>query len=142
MKMKGQNEGQIRIVEAFLSVLIIFSAFALSANLTATQNRVRNDDLASVGLQALTMLDSDGSLAKYIGDGNWNDLRDAISLLLPTGVCFNMTVYNEQLQQVNTDVISNGGLSSQQVAFVEYVCASQEIAFHCYIIHLLLAVAS
>jgi hypothetical protein len=142
MKMKGQNEGQIRIVEAFLSVLIIFSAFALSANLTATQNRVRNDDLASVGLQALTMLDSDGSLGKYIDDENWNDLRDALSLLLPTGVCFNMTVYNDQLQQINTDVISNGGFGSQQVAFVEYACASQGVTFRCYIIHLLLAVAA
>jgi hypothetical protein len=142
MKMKGRDKGQIRIVEAFLSVLIIFSAFAISANLTATQNRVRNDDLASVGLQALTMLDSNGSLDKYIDDENWNGLRDALSLLLPTGVCFNMTVYDGQMQQINADVISNGGFGSQQVAFVEYVCASQDAAFQCYIIHLLLAVAT
>ncbi|MGB9778145.1 MAG: hypothetical protein ACPLW8_01965 [Candidatus Bathyarchaeales archaeon] len=140
--MRGRDKGQIRIVEAFLSVLIIFSAFTISANLTVTQNRTKNDDLASVGLQALIILDSDGSLAKYIDDGNWNGLRDALNLILPTGVCFNMTVYDEQMQQINTDVISNGGFGSQQIAFVEYVCASQGVTFHCYIIHLLLAVVT
>jgi len=140
--MGGRDKGQIRIVEAFLSVLIIFSAFTISANLTVTQNRTKNDDLASVGLQALIMLDSDGSLAKYIGDENWNGLRDVLNLILPTGVCFNMTVYDEQMQQINADIISNGGFGGQQIAFVEYVCASRGVTFHCYIIHLLLAVVA
>lgn len=140
--MKAHNKGQIRIVEAFLSVLIIFSAFTISANLTITRNGTKNDDLANVGLQALMVLDSDGSLGKYIEDGNWNGLREAFSLLLPTGVCFNLTVYDDQMQQVNTDVISNGGFGSQQITFVEYVCASQDAVFRCYIIHLLLAVAT
>jgi hypothetical protein len=142
MKMKAHNKGQIRIVEAFLSGLIIFSAFAISANLTITQNSVKNDDLAAVGLQALVMLDSDGSLAKYIEDENWNGLRDALNLLLPTSVCFNLTIYDENMQQVNMDTISNGGFSSQQIAFVEYVCASQGATFRVYIVHLLLAVVT
>ncbi|MGQ9506853.1 MAG: hypothetical protein ACUVTB_03205 [Candidatus Bathycorpusculaceae bacterium] len=140
--MKAHNKGQIRIVEAFLSALIIFSAFTISANFTITQNRTKNDDLAAVGLQALIMLDSDGSLGKYIENGNWNVLRDALSLLLPTGVCFNLTVYDDKMQQVNTDVISNGGFGSQQITFVEYVCASQGMTFRCYIIILLLAVVT
>jgi len=140
--MKRQNIGQIRIIEAFLAVLIIFSSFALSANLTVKQNPTKRDDLASVGLQALVELDSDGSLGKYIDDGNWTALRDALNIVLPAGVCFNLTVYNEEMQQVNTAVISNGAFGSQEIAFVEYVCVGKSPVFRCYIIHLHLAVAA
>ena len=140
--MKGKNQGQVRIIETFLAVLIIFSSFAISANVTVTQNTKKHDDLASIGLQALLKLDSDGSLAKCINSEDWDTLRDALNLVLSAGIAFNLTVYNGQMQQVNTDVISNGGFSSQDIAFVEYVCASQDSNYHCYIIHLFLAVAA
>jgi len=139
--LKRQNEGQIRIIEAFLAVLIIFSAFAVSANLAATQTMAKNDDLTSVGLQALLKLDSDGSLGKHIDGGNWSALRDSLSLVLPVGVAFNLTVYDEQMQRVNNAVVSNGAFGSQDVAFVEYVCASSGSVFRCYEVHLCLAVA-
>jgi hypothetical protein len=137
----SQNKGQIRIIEAFLAVLIIFSSFAISANLSVTRNMTKSDDLASVGLQALLKLDSDGSLGKYIDDGNWSALRDALTLVLPAGTSFNLTVYDDKMQQVNTAIISNGAFSSQEIAFVEYVCTSQSSVFRCYKIHLRLAVA-
>lgn len=140
--MKSQKSGQIRIIETFLAVLIIFSSFAISTNLTPTQNTIKHNDLASIGLQTLMELDSNGSLGKYIDDGNWSSLRDALNLALPAGVCFNLTVYNDQMQQVNTAVISNGGFSSQEIDFVEYVCANQGTVFRCYIIHLHMAVAA
>jgi len=140
--MKRQNKGQIRIIEAFLAVLIIFSSLAISANLTVKQNSTKRDDLASVGLHALMELDSDGSLGKYIDEGDWIALRDVVNIILPAGVCFNLTVYNEEMQQVNTAVISNGAFSSQEIAFVEYICASKSPVFHCYIIHLHLAMAA
>ena len=139
--MKRQNKGQIRIIEAFLAIIIIFSSFAVSANLTVTRNITKNDDLTSVGLQALLKLDSDGSLGKYIDDANWNALRDALNLILPAGISFNLTVYDEQMLQVNTAIISNGAFSSQEIAFIEYVCASRSPVFHCYKIYLYLAVA-
>ncbi len=139
--MNGTNEGQIRIIEAFLAVLVIFSSFAVSANLVVTQNTTKSDDLTSVGLQTLLKLDSEGSLGKYIDDRNWTALRDALNLALPAGISFNLTVYDERMQQVNTAIISNGAFSSQEIAFVEYVCASQNPVFNCYKIHLYLAVA-
>jgi len=139
---KNENRGQIRIIEAFLAVLIIFSSFAISANLTVTQTVTNHDNLASTGLLALVKLDSDGSLGKYIEDRDWAALRDALNLILPAGIAFNLTVYDGQMQQVNTDVISNCGFSSEDIAFVEYVCASQGSNFHCYMIHLYLAVAA
>jgi hypothetical protein len=139
---KNENRGQIRIIEAFLAVLIIFSSFAISANLIVTQTVTNHDNLASTGLLALVKLDSDGSLGKCIEDRDWAALRDALNLILPAGIAFNLTVYDGQMQQVNTDVISNCGFSSEDIAFVEYVCASQGSNFHCYMIHLYLAVAA
>jgi hypothetical protein len=138
---KRQNVGQIRILEAFLAVLIIFSAFAVSANLTATRSSMESDDLASVGLQALMQLDSDGGLSKLIDEEDWVGLRETLSLTLPAGTSFNMTVYDEQMQQVNPTIVSNGALIGQKTAFVEYVCVSRKPLFRCYVIHLQLAVA-
>jgi len=140
--MNNQNKGQIRIIEAFLAVLIIFSSLAVSANLTVTQNETKSGSLTSVGLQVLTRLDSSGSLGKQIDHRNWTALRDSLTILLPAGISFNLTVYNEQMQQVNDAIISNGAFHSQEIAFVEYVCATQGSTFHCYIIHLHLAVTA
>ena len=140
--MRRENRGQIRITEAFLAVIIIFSSFTISANLTMTQNATRRDDLAAVGFQSLMKLDSDGSLNKYIDSRNWTELREAVNLVLPAGLSFNLTVYDEQMQQINADVISNGEFGSQDIAFVEYVCSSRNTNFHCYLLHLRLAVAA
>jgi hypothetical protein len=140
--MSNRNSGQIRIIEAFLAALIIFSSFAISSNLSVRQNVSENVDLAPLGLQTLAKLDSDGRLGKYIDYGNWTALRDALDILLPPGLCFNLTVYDDHMHQINAVVISNGGFGSQQIAFVQYVCVSQSMVFHCYIIHLNLAVAT
>ena len=140
--MNRRNIGQVRIIEAFLALLIIFSSLAASSSLTASQNTAKRSDLSSIGLQAMIQLDSDGALGKLIDERNWSELRDAISLTLPAGVSFNLTVFNEQAELVNDVVVSNGGFNSQEVAFVEYVCVSRSSTFRSYLIRLYLAVAA
>lgn len=139
--MKGQNSGQIRIIEAFLAIFIIFSAIAISSNLTTKSTSPASNSLASIGMQALLQLDTDGGLAAYITAGNWSGLREALNLLLPAGVCFNLTVYDGQMQQVNIEIISNGGFNSQEITLVKYVCTSQSPGFRVYVVYLYLAVA-
>ncbi|MCD6445800.1 hypothetical protein J7L49_03335 [Candidatus Bathyarchaeota archaeon] len=138
--MKGENEGQIRIIEAFLASLIIFSSLIVSANLTVTQNQPENNYLESNGLQALIKLDSDGTLGRYIDERNWTAIRDSLNLVLPAGTSFNLTIYNEKGQLIG--VVSNGGLNSENLVSIEYFCASQSSIFHCYILHLKLTVAA
>ncbi|HVP26984.1 MAG TPA: hypothetical protein VMT26_04895 [Candidatus Bathyarchaeia archaeon] len=140
--MNGGNRGQIRVIEAVLAVIVIFASFTLSTNLTVSQNKAQSEDLAADGLHALMKLDSDGSLSRYIADKNWTSLREAVNLALPTGISFNLTIFDEQMRQVNDDVVSNGGFGSQTVCAVEYACASRDLVFHCYIIHLELAVTA
>jgi hypothetical protein len=140
--MNRGNKGQIRVIEAVLAVIIIFASFTLSTNLTVSQNKVQSEDLTADGLHVLMKLDSDGSLSNYIADKNWTSLREAVNLALPTGISFNLTVFDEQMRQVNDVLISNGGFGDQNICYVEYTCASQDLAFHCYLIHLELAVAA
>lgn len=140
--MKNADRGQIRIIEAFLAVLVIFSAFAVSANLPTPRATIKRERLASIGLHVLMKLDEDGSLSKHIINQNFTALRESLDLVLPVGVCFNLTVYDEQMRQINTDVISNGEFSSQDVVLAEYVCASQNATFHFYVIRLFLAVTT
>ena len=139
--MKSENRGQIRIIEAFLAVLIIFSSLAISANLATKQNTAEPNDLAYVGLQVLLKLDSDGRLGRCLDNRDWAGLRSSLNLLLPTGVSFNLTVYDGEMRQINEEIISNGGFNSQEIAFVNYVCVSQNQTFNYYVIYLYLAVA-
>jgi len=140
--MRRENAGQIRILEAFFSALVIFSAFAVSSNIPVSQNVSRSSDLASIGMQALIKLDFDGSLGRYIDDGNWTGLREVLGVVLPEGTSFNLTVYNEQMVQLNSAVISNSEFGSQTVTCAEYICVSQRSAFHSYIVRLYLAMAA
>ncbi|MCS7114247.1 MAG: hypothetical protein N0A00_02405 [Candidatus Bathyarchaeota archaeon] len=139
--MKKREKGQIRIIEAFLAVLIIFSSLTISARIVAPQGIAEADTLAHTGIQALIKLDYEGSLSEYIESGNWQGLRESLSLLLPTGVSFNVTVYDREMRQINGEAVSNGGFNSQNIAFVKYVCVSRNPAFNYYVVHMHLAVA-
>lgn len=137
---KNGKVGQIRVIEAFLAVLVIFSSLTISARIVTPQRTVA-DALAHMGIQALIKLDSDGSLSKYIESGDWQGLREALNLLLPAGVTFNVTVYDREMRQVNRETISNGGFNSQDVTFAKYVCVSRNPTFNYYVIYIYLAVA-
>jgi hypothetical protein len=141
-RVKNANKGQIRIIEAFFAVIIIFSAFAVSANLSVSNHAISHEVLASIGLNTLMKLDRSDCFYKYITAGNFTALREALSLALPTGVCFNLTIYNTQMQQVNTEIITNNGFGSQDIASVEYVSTGQDSPFLCYIVHMQLWVVT
>jgi hypothetical protein len=138
--MLRSNRGQIRVAEAFLSAVIIFSALAICSVLSPPSNGNNQKTLAAQGMQALIQLDSDGLLGKTIGESNWTALSDALQVLLPLGVSYNLTVYDENMQQINSVPVSNGNLVGN-VASVEYLCATSSMQFHSYRLRLQLAVA-
>lgn len=96
--MSRKDRGQIRILEAFLAILIVFSSFTLSANLTSSRPEIRHEELTSLGLQTLTKLDIDGSLSDCITNRNWTRLRENTDLALTTGIIYNLTVFDEAMQ--------------------------------------------
>jgi hypothetical protein len=119
------NKGQIRTFEAFLAVAIIFSALVVSVTFPSSPNLQKQKTLQSAGMQVLIELDVNGTLGKMIDDKNWTAVTDSLKLLLPQGISFNLTVYDENMHQINTQNISNSGLLSSETVSVQYLCASQ-----------------
>jgi hypothetical protein len=137
--MISDRKGQIRTIEAFLAVLLIFSALAFSVAFSSVRSADDQGVLANLGLDALIKLDEDGNLGRLIDQRNWTAIEQTLNILLPLGVSYNLTIYNEPMQPINNFTISNGGLGSLKVVSVQYLCASQGIECHCYFLRLQLA---
>lgn len=137
--MRRDKRGQIRIMEAFLAALLIFSALAISAALSPTAADRNEKTLATQGMQTLVQLDSNGRLSKMMEARNWTALSSALQLLLPVDVTYNLTVYDETMQPVMSPPVSNGNLVGNVVS-IEYLCAVQGLQFTVYLLRLQLAV--
>jgi len=135
------SRGQMRTVEAFLAILLMFSAFALTTLVTPAATSTNNDDLAAVGTQALISMDNNGELGKLIDERNWSAITDALNVLLPVGMSYNFTVYDENLQPLNNVTMSNGIISDQNMVSVQYPCVSQSPQSNLYLLRLQLATA-
>ena len=135
------DRGQMRTVEAFLAILLLFSAVAIATSVSSPAHVDRDDTLATLGMQALISMDNDGQLGKLIDEGNWTALADALKTLLPVSISYNLTVYNENLQPMNDVAISNGIIPNQDVVSVEYPCASPSSQSSYYLLRLQLASA-
>ena len=131
----------MRVVEAFLSILLLFSALAMATLVSPASDQDNGDTLATVGMQALVSMDSDGRLGRLVDDGNWTVLANALDVLLPVGVSYNLTVYDDSLQPVNNVSISNGIILDQSMVSIQYPCASANSQGNCYLLRLQLATA-
>lgn len=134
------RKGQIRILEAFFATLLVFSSLIVSTGLPPLSNRDNHKFLAALGTQVLITLDCDGTFGKLIDQKNWTAIRGSLSLLLPVGVSFNLTVYDEAAHALNNVTISNG-LRSNKVVSVQYPCVSESSACNCYLVCLQLSEA-
>jgi len=136
------RKGQIKIIEAFLAVSIMFSVLVLITPPSSTPNFERHERLKKLGTQVLIELDKNGTLGKLVEDGNWTAMERSVETLLPLGVFFNLTVYDEQTQIVNTQDISNSSLSSlegREMISVQYLCATRGSDVRFYTVRLQLA---
>lgn len=136
------QKGQIRIIEAFLSIAVVFSAILVSANLPSSPNLSKQQSLASIGTQALVELDVDGTLANLIVQQDWAGIKQALDVMLPLGVSFNLTVFNEEIQQVNSQLIQNSNVLGREAVSVQYVLASQTLSVEFFVLRLQLGWAN
>lgn len=133
------NRGQMRTVEAFLAILLLFSTLTIATLVSPASNVNHDNSLTSTGMQALVSMNNDGQLGRLIDERNWTALTDMLSTLLPIGVSYNLTVYDENLQPVNNVSVSNGMIPSQNVMSVQYPCASPSPQGNYYLLRLQLA---
>ena len=130
------QRGQIRIIEAFLSIAVVFSAVLVSANLPSSPNLSRQHSLASIGAQALVELDAGGTLANLIVQQDWAGIKQALDVILPLGVSFNLTVFNEEMHQVNSQLIQNSNVLGREAVSVQHVLASQTLSVKFFVLRL------
>lgn len=133
------NRGQMRTVEAFMSILLLFSAFGITALMHRASNPGKDVELSTIGLQTLLSLDRDGQLGRLIDERDWSALVECLNTLISLGVSFNLSIYNESLNLLNDVRLSNGAVSGGKVAAVQYLCASRGLQSYCYLLQLQLA---
>lgn len=128
------------MLETFLAVLVIFSTSIISIKLSPTTNFESEKLLSTLGMQALIELDNNGNLGKLIDERNWTTVKESLQILLPVGVSYNITIYDDAMHRINDFIIGNG-LKGQKVVSVEYACASQSPECSFYLVQLQLAFA-
>ena len=94
MRIITKKNGQMRVIEAILaSFIIIFAlAFVNFFTVNPSSERYETTELNKLGYNVLHDLDSQGLLANFIYNEDWENLRNAISVTLPVDVYFNLTV--------------------------------------------------
>ena len=135
------NRGQMRTVEAFLAILLLFSALTVATLVSPTSNASHRNALTTVAMQTLVAMDNDGHLGLLIDDRNWTELGNALTTLLPVSVVYNLTVINENAQPINNIPISNGVIPDRNVVSIQYPCASPGPRSSYYVLRLQLATA-
>jgi hypothetical protein len=133
------QKGQIRIIESFLAIAVVFSAVLVSVTFPSSPDLSKQKSLSSMGMQALVKLDTNGTLGSLILQSNWASIRTALNILLPMGVSFNLTVYDEAGDAVNSEAVQNSNLLGRDAVSVHYVCATRSQAVEFFVIRLQLA---
>jgi hypothetical protein len=118
------NKGQMRTVEVFLSIVLFFSALAVTALVTPGSNLDIDTTLASMGMETLISMDNTGKLGNLLDGKNWSSIADSLKILLPISITYNLTVFDSQMHRVNDVQISNGLVSNQDIVSIQYPCAS------------------
>ena len=137
--MLRDRRGQIRVLEAFLATIVVFSALLLTKPIYVAFNSQDDQDaLYSIGLNALIELDREGDLGQLIEQRNWTEISSRLSILLPLGVSYNFTVYDEELGILNDSSISSGNLNGRNVVSIQYLLVDRT-NFNFYVVRLQLA---
>lgn len=96
MRIKNRNKGQIRVIETILAsfVMMVALSFVNIFATTPTSSKYEATELQKVGYNVLHDLDEQGLLARFVYKEEWDNLRAALRVTLPSDVYFNMTVYD------------------------------------------------
>jgi len=138
IEVHGRSKGQLRVIEAVLASIIIFTTFTSAAYLLTSHRTwaTRNlEELEKIGYNALQRLAESGGLEATVGDSHlgWElHLKLLLETILPASIYYNLTVLVSSykfgiatLAQCNgqaiTNVQSNGFNTSPEIASITYV---------------------
>ena len=132
------NKGQVRVIEAFFTSILLLSCLALIPAQPAKEN-ISAATLEGLAQNTLLSLDGNGHLANLIDEQDWTGLGACIESVLPLTVWFNLTVSNQNGDPINPYPISNSGQVSNTVTSYSYICASPNSTYTVYVLQLQLA---
>ena len=115
------RRGIVHPLDVFLAAVIIVTTLLFASQMPRERDYLEETGIDSLGMQALLMLDSNGTLGRLVDSGDWDGLELALRVVLPNRVSFNLTVIDEQGAVINTREISNGGVSGRRIESVEYL---------------------
>ena len=136
MNFVKNQKAQVRIIEAILATILLMSCLTL----IPAQPTVKNTpNLAAAGQNVLLSLDSNGRLASLVDSGNWAELQTCLESALPLTAWFNLTVFDANMNPINSYPISNAGAQSNKVVSVDYLCVSPSSHYNIYLLRLQLS---
>jgi hypothetical protein len=116
------RRGAVHTLDAFLAASIIVMAL-LYASQTPRERDNMGEETKSEGMQALVRLNSNGTLGRLVEARSWGELEQVLRIAIPSGISFNLTVFDEFGSPLNNVTISNGGLVGRTVESIEYLLA-------------------
>ena len=128
------NSGQMRTIEAFFAVLLLFSTLAIATSTSPSVDSPNIDELADIGRQAVFVMNEHGELSQLIDAENWTGLEQALVSGLPMGTLFNVSVFDAELNRLNNATISNGLMFDQDMISIMCPCVSQNPTLHVYLV--------
>lgn len=137
MRLLKDKKGQVKIIEAFLASVLLMSCLTLIPAQPNLKNSTQN--LASTAQNILLSLDSNGHLAALIDNRDWTALKSSVESTVPLTVWFNLTVFDKDMDALNSFPICNAGAVSDKITSVDYVCVSQSSNYAIYIVRLQLS---
>lgn len=118
------RRGAVHTLDAFLAAVIIATALLYASQIPRERDYLEQEPLGALGIQVLVRLDGNGTLGRLVDDQGWDELEIVLRTALPTGVSFNLTVFDEQGTVLNDHLITNGGLLGRRIESVEYMTAA------------------
>jgi hypothetical protein len=139
VRLISDNRGQVRVIEAFFATVLLFSCLMI---IPAASPQVNDSsvNLSATAQNVLLSLDSNGHLANAIEQGDWQTLKSSLEAVLPLTVWFNLTVFDQNNNILNSYPICNAGAVSDSIISETYVCVSTSSDYTLYVLRLQLSV--
>ncbi|MFB0558792.1 MAG: hypothetical protein ACETVY_06725 [Candidatus Bathyarchaeia archaeon] len=118
------RRGAVHTLDAFLAAVIIATALLYASQIPRERDYLEQEPLGALGIQVLVRMDGNGTLGRLVDEQGWDELERVLRTALPTGVSFNLTVFDEQGTVLNDHLITNGGLLGRRIESVEYMTAA------------------
>jgi len=132
---KRGRRGQVRVIEAVMASLVVVFAVAFIDlfALTPVSPKYESSELEKIGFNVLRDLDGEKVLARFVNNGEWENMTAALAASLPTDVYFNLTVFDVAGRVVNNRAIGYGAArvfsNSPYVASVTYVVPGYQMVY-------------